>query len=437
MNLRRGIFEKDAVLKHVTVDGVRLHLRTDEGKLWVNNTFVLFLNRSATELLSRFIDSCYVSDSGIEDRVVEQMVRKYKVGYVSVKQDLNQLLGIINSVAAGKIPENLVGMKYVNPNDRKAPNRMDISLSYSCNNECPHCYLSKESRKVTSDELSTVQWKQVITKLWEIGIPQIVFTGGECTLRKDLPELAGFARKFSVGVITNGTRITKKLADELRVAEVDWVQVTLESSDPYIHDEMVGRAGAFAQTIHGIQNCVDAGLDVSINTTITNANFHMICDLIRFGKSLGVMQFSCNALINSGDATNVMQVNSVPESTLAKILKNTKKVAENGGVSFNWFLPTCYKNLNPMKLGFGIRSCSACSVNMMIEPNGNVIPCQSWTHENLGNILTDSWESMWNSKLAVKLRSHGFAPKECESCFDFEECGGGCPLSYRKIERRC
>lgn len=438
MRIRRGIARKEAILKHVTVDGVRLHLRTDEGKLWVNNVHVLFLNRSATELLSRFIDSCYVSDSGVEDRAVQQMVKRYKVSHANIRQDLNQLLGIINSIAAGKIPVNLVGVKYVNPGDRKAPNRMDISLSYACNNECPHCYLPKESRKAAANELSTEEWKYIITNLWEIGIPQLVFTGGECTLRKDLPELAGFARKFAVGIITNGTQLTKKLANELKVAEVDWVQITLESSDPYVHDEMVGRAGAFVQTVQGIQNCVESGLDVGINTTITKKNFEGICDLIRFGKSLGVMQFSCNALINSGDAKGLMDDDSIPEKTLAKIIRNAKQVAENGGVSFNWFLPTCYKNLNPMKLGFGIRSCSACSVNMMIEPNGDVIPCQSWTHENLGNIITDSWDSIWNSELAVKLRSHGFAPRECESCFEFEECGGGCPLSYcDEIKRRC
>jgi radical SAM protein with 4Fe4S-binding SPASM domain len=112
-----------------------------------------------------------------------------------------------------------------------------------------------------------------------------------------------------------------------------------------------------------------------------------------------------------------------------------KAYAEKVGVEFNWFLPTCYKNLDPVGLGFGVKACSACRVNMLIQPDGSVIPCQSWIHESFGSFLDLDWNSIWNSELAKKIRGHGFVSDDCKVCDRFSECGGACPLS--KINSGC
>jgi hypothetical protein len=67
-----------------------------------------------------------------------------------------------------------------------APYRMDLAVTYRCNNDCAHCYNARERN---FPELTTEQWFQIIDKLWELGIPHLVFTGGEASLRNDLPEL--------------------------------------------------------------------------------------------------------------------------------------------------------------------------------------------------------------------------------------------------------
>jgi len=54
-------------------------------------------------------------------------------------------------------------------------------LTYRCNDNCAHCY---NGRPRDYPEISTEQWKQIIDRLWAIGIPHIVFTGGEPTLRE-------------------------------------------------------------------------------------------------------------------------------------------------------------------------------------------------------------------------------------------------------------
>jgi radical SAM protein with 4Fe4S-binding SPASM domain len=71
-----------------------------------------------------------------------------------------------------------------------------------------------------------------------------------------------------------------------------------------------------------------------------------------------------------------------------------------------------------------------------VEPNGDVLPCQSY-FEPMGNMLTDSWESIWDSALANYIRDRGWLSKECQACPDVEICGGGCPLYAQEGEYQC
>ena len=421
----KGIFGKKATLKHVTLDGVRIHLNIKERKMWINGYYVLRLNRSATDLLEAFIDACYeVPPNRVVERAIAKMGRAAKRSVL--EQDLQQLVGIINEFAKGKIPCHLVGVKNVTE-QKSAPNRMDVSITYTCNNRCPHCYLP--SNKDPAGTLTTEQWKQVIDKLWSLGIPQIVYSGGECTQQADkLVELVAHAKQFVTGIISNGTLVTKQLAVDLRKAELDWIQITLNSHKGITHDQMEGRPGAYDETLRGIRNSITAGIVTNVNMTLTQKNKDDLPALIDLCKKLGVSQVSTNALINSGRGSSARNLEGIPEAQLQTILENGKKHAAKVGIDFNWYLPTCYHNFNPESLGFGTRNCSACSVNLMIEPDGQVIPCQSWTQNKLGNILKNDWESIWNNPLAVQIRQHAYAAQTCKSCEHFRKCGGACPL---------
>ena len=56
-----------------------------------------------------------------------------------------------------------------------------------------------------------------------------------------------------------------------------------------------------------------------------------------------------------------------------------------------------------MALDLGVKGCTAALYNMCVEPDGNVLPCQSY-YQPLGNLLTDEWDAIWNHELAVRLR---------------------------------
>ncbi|VVB62090.1 Coenzyme PQQ synthesis protein E [uncultured archaeon] len=417
------------MLKHVTLDGVRLHLKPDENKLWINSKYVLFLNDTTRFILEAMIESCYeVSKEKIPEKTVKKIVRKYRVSKEKARQDFDVIIGVLNSFARDEPPLHLIGMTVLDQKNMKAPSRMDLSLTYQCNNSCPHCYLKENTD--AKGTLDTQQWKTVIDTLWEVGVPQVVFTGGECMLREDLVELVRYSKQFTTGIITNGTLLSSELARLLRDAHLYWIQITLEAATAAVHDDIQGRKGAWKETVAGIKNAVAAGLSVSVNATLSQKNAKVLKGLIDLAQKLNVRYVSTNAIINAGRGIAEKEESGLEEQELRKILEEACSYAKSREVSFNWFLPTCYKNVNPMELGFGQRCCSACSVNMMIEPNGDVIPCQSWTQQKLGNILADPWEQIWNNPVAKDIRNHVFVQEGCTSCEHLELCQGACPLDH-------
>jgi radical SAM protein with 4Fe4S-binding SPASM domain len=113
-------------------------------------------------------------------------------------------------------------------------------------------------------------------------------------------------------------------------------------------------------------------------------------------------------------------------------LTKAREAVDKAGIQLEWYSPTCYKQFNPIEFGFGPKSCSAAQYNMTIEPDGSVIPCQSWFKDKVGNILTDPWENVWNHPVNIGLREKKYLQgrEECRECEYLAECCGGCPLEY-------
>ena len=79
-------------------------------------------------------------------------------------------------------------------------------------------------------------------------------------------------------------------------------------------------------------------------------------------------------------------------------------------------------------MDLGVKGCTAARYNMCVEPDGAVIPCQSY-YRTLGDLTRDSWDSIWNHDLARWLRERRYVPESCSPCPVLAECGGGCPLA--------
>ncbi len=407
----------------------RLHLRIDpdgQGTLIVNANRVFHLNPSAATMAYLFLEEVPQGEA------VQRLTHKYHLSVKRAGKDYAQFVGFIQELIrpGGVCPIHELEIETTLPFSARpsAPYRMDLALTYRCNNDCAHCY---NVRPRNYPELDTSQWLLIIDRLWELGIPHIVFTGGEPTLRNDLPEL--IARAESNGQITGLNTNARRLQDaryveKLVSAGLDHVQVTLESHDPVIHDRMVCSQGAWTQTVAGLHNVLQTRLYVMTNTTLLAHNHITLEQTLDFLAELGVPTIGLNALIYSGRGQTVGT--GLAERDLAPLLTLARRKTENHGQRLIWYTPTEYCHFDPVELELGVKGCTAALYNMCIESDGKVIPCQSY-YEPLGNLLSDPWETIWNHETSIRLRDRRDIQSKCLGCALLPECGGGCPLAAR------
>ena len=408
--------------------GISLQLRVEpngQGVMVINANAVLHLNHTATTFAYYFMEGLP------ENEVLRQVRRMYRVKEEQAKTDYNKLVYTISTLAkTEKIdPVSFLEIEKEEPfsYEYSAPLRMDLALTFRCQNDCIHCYAGGPHE---TPELNTQQWKLVVDRLHEIGVFILTFTGGEPTLREDLPELLVYAQEKGMvtGLITNGRRLKDEaFVKLLEKSGLDFAQITLESHKPEIHDKMTNSKGSWVETVTGIRNTVKSEIFVSTNTTLSQKNANNFLTTIDFIKSLGVSAFGCNSLIYSGKANAVSDEFALPLEALKELLPKVHDKAHRLGLKFLWYTPTQYCRFDPVQLGLGVKSCTAAMINMCIGPNGDVYPCQSY-FESLGNILSNSWEQVWNNPLAVKLRKREYTEPKCKECPQLQVCGGGCPL---------
>lgn len=421
---------------------VRLHLRVHPdgaGTLFVDVSDAVCLSAPATELARMLLD-------GVTPTRAQALFRAWypDAPAADVERDVATIAALI---AALKQPTGgcpTCGLDIARSplfsTRAAAPHKADVALTYACNNRCAHCYNEPERKGMAAVELR--DRRRILRRLADIGVPHIIFTGGEPTLCEDLPALVRYANRLGqvTGLNTNGRRLSEAgYPDRLARAGLEHVQVTLASHRPDAHDRAVG-ARAFQETVAGIRNALAAGLHTITNTTLTRANHREAVETVEFIHGLGVTTFAMNGMICAGGGR--CNPEALPEAELMPLLSAVRDRAGELGMRFLWYTPTEHCRLSPLELELGPKSCNAAEYSICVEPDGAVLPCQSY-YEACGNILTDDWGSIWDSELFRTLRMRREAPREaglperCWDCADLQVCGGGCPLARMEAEAVC
>ncbi len=404
----------------------RAHLRIEEdgrGILSLNASRVLNLNPTAAEIVYHFIKGFK------EEETITLMKKRYRVSRETLQNDVKNLYRIVNTLGrTDKVcPLSDLGISLEEPYTKElsAPLRMDIALTYRCQNSCSHCY-NEPHRNI--EPLEKKKWFDVLKRIESIGIPHIVFTGGEPTLFPDLPELIQYAENLGLvtGLNTNGRKLKDdNYAKTLAQSGLDHIQITLESCYEDVHDTIVKEKGAFKETVAGIQNALKEKIFTMTNTTITRENKESVVEMVKFVKDLGLFTFAVNSIIFSGKG--IKSNSHLTKEELISLLKEISMQARKYDLKFIWYTPTKYCELNPVDMGLGVKQCTAARLSMALEPNGDVLPCQSY-YKSVGSILLNEWDKIWNNELCKKLRIPQKPLPECETCSDLTLCGGGCPL---------
>lgn len=344
-----------------------------------------------------------------------------------VEYAYNVLSDLIN-ICSGKIRNRVVLNGTIDRHRLDYSNRIELAVTYNCNNKCYFCYA--DCPRYDVNDMSTKDWTYIIDKLIDVGVPHLIFTGGEATLREDLSILIKRGSKSGLvtGLVTNGRLLTRDRCYDLKRSGLDYVRVTVESCFPDSHDNMTRIKGSCVESWSGIMNCIQSGIRTSATITIMNDNVSEVSDTLTRLGSIGVSLVTINGLICSGLGATSKRVDSRIMAIACKKALNTSR---EKNMAISWVTPYCHKDTDEELVFMGVHSCSAAKDNITIQPDGSVIPCQSWFHETAGNILTDEWHAIWNHDVMEKARNSHLVGK-CKYCDFRSDCDGGCPLERRR-----
>jgi radical SAM protein with 4Fe4S-binding SPASM domain len=316
---------------------------------------------------------------------------------------------------------------------------IQLHLTERCNLKCTHCYQSGKS----SDEMSLAEVQSVIGEVadmlgeWSAAY-DVAFsssfniTGGEPFLRQDifsvLEELAD--KRFDVYLLSNGTLITKDKADVLSQLEVKGVQVSIEGPEK-IHDAIRGK-GSLKRSLSGIQCLLDAGIEVTMNTTLSDINAAYFLDVIALASSMGVQKLGFSRLVPSGSGRNFlnkMLTKEVLEDLYGRIFSlNTGnlKIVTGDPVASQFRSPAGNNDAGSFPSG----GCAAGVSGLTILPDGTVTPCRRLP-VSLGNVRTDSLREIWStSEVLTSLRDRSLYEGTCGSCSKWSACRGCRAIAY-------
>ncbi len=318
-------------------------------------------------------------------------------------------------------------MKIIESGYLDLPIRATWRITNKCNQGCRHCWTN--SGKSSEYELSTRQVQFAADKLAEFGILMLVINGGEPMMRHDLFEIVHYLKQKGmwIQITTSGFNVDKEAAREMMLLKVNRVAVSLEGSNPQVHEVLRPKHGSFRQAIKAIETLVGVDIPVEVGTTIIKQNSDDMGNIIDLSYTLGVKRFTCTFLKAIGRGRNVTQFKCYRqeiERVIDYVCEAKTRYAGKMDIIMEDPLGACFTGDD-----YGIqvfKSCPAGRSQMSISPNGDINPCGYMVTLKAGNILSDDLRKVWHfSPVLNHLRAIRLS-EICTNCSYFAKCLGGC-----------
>lgn len=176
--------------------------------------------------------------------------------------------------------------------------RVDIKLGYSCNDHCVHCVVDDFRDALRSSgqrqDKTTEQFQEEMRES-RARADEIVFTGGEPTLRRDVVELLACARDLGYRILmqSNGRRFADaSFADRVVAVGPIFYCIALHGPTREVHEAVTKSRGSFDETVQGIRNLVARQQRVSAKIVLSRLNFAVVEETVAVLADLGVHRVS-------------------------------------------------------------------------------------------------------------------------------------------------
>lgn len=369
---------------------------------------------------------CLLKEGYTIDETVKEMLKRYDVDEGEFRADLQMILdqwkecGIVEdslperrASMEGSIADDVTDIEvydkmYQAAIQKKEPFKVYFEITHECNLRCHHCYIQETIRRHEKVFLEKGIILKAIDELKEMGVHEIVITGGECTLHKDFLEIIRYVcdREIKLVLLTNGNLMNDDLIEKIKDVPIADVRISIYGTEK-THDEMTCVKGSFQKSFHALKALrKEKGIGTA-TILVTNDNFAELDELTSMFREQDI-EYDFNAFIFPTTEQNMSPTNFRIENMIGQ------------------FVDKYVTNCSGSKCAAGIS-------RFRVDSHGNVSPCDLLKHEKLGNLHEKGMSEIINSEERekwLKKLYHILNNNECSKCENKAFCNSCLGLLY-------
>jgi pyrroloquinoline quinone biosynthesis protein E len=311
-------------------------------------------------------------------------------------------------------------------NNAHKPRWLLAELTYACPLQCPYCSNPVDYSQYPT-ELSTEDWKRVLTEARKMGAVQLGLSGGEPLARTDLAEIVRHARGLGYysNLITSGYGLTEARIVELKEAGLDHIQVSIQASTQELNDHIAGtKSYSHKQDVARLVK--KHGYPMVLCVVIHRQNIHQMADILAMASELGAdyLELANTQYYGWAHKNRDLLLPSREQFETAEKIAQDYKETVKGKMKIYYVVPDYYEDRPKACMnGWG-------TTFLTVAPDGVALPCHS-ARELPGldcpNVTDFSVDEIWNESKAFNFfRGDEWMKEPCRSCSEKSEDFGGC-----------
>lgn len=322
-----------------------------------------------------------------------------------------------------------------------------LHLTDYCNLHCHYCFIegnmpeSYKRQNMTEEviEKAIDKFNQVIKEQIFPKPPSIVFYGGEPLANwkvmkygleylRQKQEVRSLPNRVDKILITNGTLITPKIAEELKKHNV-MVSVSIDGPKE-IHDinrVFQGGKGSFQKIMAGFRILKEAGISPTVSCVLSKESLYYASDIIHW--LLDELEIKALGFNHVSIVPNVSNYDPVYEANFGESLLKVQEIIQEE-------YPDVYERRMNHKINAFLdrkilkADCTGCGEQMSVSPDGQIGICQGYmgSRKTFGSSVFDiKYDPSMDPVFIEWSQRSPLNMPQCYQCPALATCGGGCP----------
>jgi SynChlorMet cassette radical SAM/SPASM protein ScmF len=269
-----------------------------------------------------------------------------------------------------------------------------------------------------------------------MGLVAVKLTGGEPLIHPEIHHILDYLGEngLSCGLETNGTILTKEIAQKVSKFKEPFVSVSLDGADAETHESMRGVQGCFESALKGIRNLVQTGLRPQIIMSLTNLNKDHMEGLVRLAESLGAGSVKFNLVQPTGRGEEMRRSGEAPGIQEAVQLGHwvETELSQSTPLQVVFGHPAVFRPLS--RIFCSKAGCDVCRIHNILGvlPDGSYSLCGIGEHVPeliFGNAARNNLRDVWEKSEVLNELRNGMPDRLlgiCGDCLMKRICRGNC-----------